>query len=57
MGVGRKILGPRNKVVRIRNNDGVWLEKDGDTGDCFKSFFADLFSSSRPRDCLLLSVL
>lgn len=50
-------MGPRNKVVRIRNNDGVWLEKDGDTGDCFKSFFADLFSSSGPRDCLLLSVL
>lgn len=39
-----------NKVARIRNDDGDWLENEGDIGDSFKVFYEELFTSSGPRD-------
>lgn len=40
----------RNKVTRIRNGNGEWLEKVEEVGDCFKSFFAELFATAGHRD-------
>lgn len=43
----------RNKVLRIRDDDGTWLEKDDEIGLCFKNFFTNLYSSGGSRDLSL----
>lgn len=40
----------RNKVSRIRNSNGVWVEKDEEVASCFSSFFKDLFHTVGDRD-------
>lgn len=40
----------KNKVSRICNGDGIWLEKEEDIASCFSSFFKDLFKASGGRD-------
>lgn len=43
----------RNRVTRIKNEDGQWLEDEGLIGDCFGEFFSQLFASSGDRDLSL----
>lgn len=40
----------RNKIVKIRNGKGDWVEEDYVVADSFKNFFADLFKSEGARE-------
>ncbi|KAF7812457.1 reverse transcriptase [Senna tora] len=40
----------RNKVVKVKDENGRWVEKEEDIGGCFARFFADLFKRSGPRN-------
>lgn len=35
----------RNKVIRLRGRDGVWLENEGEIGKEFTDFYNKLFAS------------
>lgn len=35
----------RNRIVKIRDSNNIWLENEEEITNCFKDFFIDLFSS------------
>lgn len=39
----------RNKISRIQNSSGEWLDKEVDIGGCFKEHFVNLFQASEER--------
>ena len=39
----------RNKIVRIKNDEGDWVEEIQGIGDCFSQFYRTLFSAGRER--------
>lgn len=40
----------RNRIVKIRNNAGDWIDDDLAVADCFKDLFVNLFSFEGQRN-------
>ncbi|KAF7838884.1 reverse transcriptase [Senna tora] len=40
----------RNKILRLKNDEGNWLCAEGEVAGCFTNFYSSLFKKGGPRD-------
>ncbi|KAF7831683.1 reverse transcriptase [Senna tora] len=40
----------KNKILKVKNLEGIWLENEEEIGENFTKYYADLFSSCGDRD-------